>query len=290
MYRERFQSEFSRWDRAGLRRWILGLCLLGLQIASFAGLEAANLPPPPARYFNDFASTVRPQTADRLNEQLANFERQTSNQIVVAIYPKLPEDAALDDYAQQVYRAWKVGQRGRDNGAIFFVFVQDRKMRIQTGRGLEGALPDIICKRIIADEVAPHFQAGDFDGGLAAGVNAMIAATRGEYKGTGRTVAETGHQGSEVAGGVEFFVLLILFFIVGAYLSSRARKRGVVYTGSGTRGTWIGGMGGNWGAGGGWRGGSGGWRGGDGGWGGGGGGGFSGGGGDSGGGGASGGW
>jgi uncharacterized protein len=262
-----------------LRHSILALCFLGLQMASFASMEAASLPPPPTRYFNDFASTVRPQTADRLNEQLANFERQTSNQIVVAIYPKLPEDAALDDYAQQLYRAWKVGQRGRDNGAIFFVFVQDRKMRIQTGRGLEGALPDIICKRIIADEVAPHFQAGDFDGGLAAGVNAMIAATRGEYKGTGRTVAEKEHQGNEVAGGVEFFVLLILFFIVAAYLSSRARRRGIVYTGSGTRGTWIGGMGGGLGPGGGWRGGDGG-----------GGGGFSGGGGDSGGGGASGGW
>jgi uncharacterized protein len=283
---EILHSEISRRDRAGLRRLFLGwvgLYVLGLQIAAVA----ADLPAPPLRYFNDFASIVRPQTAERLNEQLANFERETSNQIVVAIYPKLPEDAALDDYTQQVYRSWKVGQRGRDNGAIFFVFVQDRKMRIQTGRGLEGALPDIICKRIIADEVAPRFQAGDFDGGLAAGVNAMIAATRGEYKGTGRTVAEMGHQGNEVGGGVEFFVLLIVLFILGAYLSSRARKRGVVYTGSGSRGTWIGGMGGGWGAGGGWRGGGGDWGERGGGFGGGG---FSGGGGDSGGGGASGGW
>ena len=159
-------------------------------------------------------------------------------------------------------------------------------MRIQTGRGLEGALPDAICKRIIADEVAPHFQAGDFDGGLTAGVNAIIAATKGEYKGTGSTVAEIQHQGDEVASAFEFIIPLALFFIFFAYLFSRARKRGVVYTGSGSRGIWIGGMGGGWGGGDGWRGGGGNWGGG----GFGGGGGVSGGGGDSGGGGASGGW
>lgn len=284
-----FQSQNSNSNRIRSRRrnlgWI-GLCFLGLHILSVASAEAAALPPPPARYFNDFATLVRPQTAERLNQQLENFERQTSNQIVVAIYPKLPEEAALDDYAQQVYRSWKVGQQGRDNGAIFFVFVQDRKMRIQTGRGLEGALPDAICKRIIADEVAPHFQAGDFDGGLTAGVNAIIAATKGEYKGTGSTVAEIQHQGDEVASAFEFIIPLALFFIFFAYLCSRARKRGVVYTGSGSRGIWIGGMGGGWGGGDGWRGGGGSWGGG----GFGGGGGFSGGGGDSGGGGASGGW
>jgi len=270
------------------RHWSLGwtgLCLLGLHLLLLGTVEAAALPPAPARYFNDFATVVRPQTAELLNRQLEDFERQTSNQVVVAIFPKLPEDAALDDFAQQVYRSWKVGQQGRDNGAIFFVFVQDRKMRIQTGRGLEGALPDAICKRIIADVVAPHFQAGDFDGGLTAGVNAIIAAAKGEYKGTGRTVADARQQRDEVGGGIEFIVLLALFFIIGGYLSSRARKRGVVYTGSGSRGVWIGGGGGGWGGDGGWRGGGGGWGGG-----GGGGGGFSGGGGDSGGGGASGGW
>lgn len=280
---EIFQSKNSSSDKIGSRHWNLGwtgLRLLGLHLLLLGSVEAAALPPAPPRYFNDFAMVVRPQTAELLNRQLEDFERQTSNQVVVAIFPKLPEDVALDDFAQQVYRSWKVGQQGRDNGAIFFVFVQDRKMRIQTGRGLEGALPDAICKRIIEDVVAPHFKAGDFDGGLTAGVNAIIAAAKGEYKGTGSTVAEARQQRDEVGGGIQLIVLLILFFIIGGYLSSRARKRGVVYTGSGSRGIWIGGMGG----------GDGGWRGGGGGGWGGGGGGFSGGGGDSGGGGASGGW
>lgn len=277
---ERFQSKNSSSNRIGPRRRSLGwiaLCSLGLHILSVASAADA-LPPPPARYFNDFAMVVRPQTAERLNQLLEDFERQTSNQIVVAIFPKLPEGVALDDYAQQVYRSWKVGQQGRDNGAIFFVFVQDRKMRIQTGRGLEGALPDAICKRIISDVVAPRLQVGDFDGGLTAGVNAIIAATKGEFKGTGRTVAEMQNQGDEV-GSVFEVVIPLLFFLFFAFLVSRARRRGVVYTGRGSRGIWIGPTGG-------------GWRGGGGGFGGGGfgGGGFSGGGGTSGGGGASGGW
>jgi uncharacterized protein len=243
---------------------------------------AAEIPPKPARYFNDFANLVRPETAQRLNQQLANFERQTSNQILVVIYPSLPPDTTLEDFTQDAFRAWKVGQEGRNNGAILFMFVKDRKLRIQTGYGLEGALPDAICKRIISDQIAPRFRAGDFDGGLAAGVNAMIAATRGEYTGNGRTVADTRAQ---TRHDQESFLDLIIFLAVLAIVGIswiRAARRGTLYTsrsrGSGG-GWWIGGSGfGGGGGGGGFSGGGG-----DGG-------GFSGGGGDSGGGGASGGW
>ena len=168
---------------------------------------AADVPPKPPRYFNDFASLVDSQTAEKLNRQLEDFERQTSNQLLVVVYPSLPPDAAIEDFTQDAFRAWKPGQQGRNNGAILFVFVKDRKMRIQTGYGLEGALPDAICKRIISDEITPRFQARDFAGGLTAGVNAMIAATRGEYKGTGRTVAETrgqGQRGQEGFSGPDY--------------------------------------------------------------------------------------
>ena len=240
---------------------------------------AADVPPKPPRYFNDFASLVDSQTAEKLNRQLEEFERQTSNQLLVVVYPSLPPDAAIEDFTQDAFRAWKPGQQGRNNGAILFVFVKDRKMRIQTGYGLEGALPDAICKRIISDEIAPRFQARDFAGGLTAGVNAMIAATRGEYKGTGRTVAETRAQARH---GQQNMVDLIIFFVVLGIIGLswlRRASRGTVYTSSGSRGTggiwWIGGGG----SGGGDYSGRGG--GGDG---------FSGGGGDSGGGGASGSW
>jgi len=243
---------------------------------------AADIPPKPTRYFNDYAGLVRPETAQRLNQQLASFERQTSNQILVVIYPSLPGDTTVEDFAQDAFRAWKPGQQGRNNGAILFMFVKERKLRIQTGYGLEGALPDAICKRIISDQIAPRFQIGDFDGGLAAGVNAMIAATRGEYTGNGRTVAQTRAQARH---DQESFLNLAIFLAAMAFVGIfwlRAARRGTVYTSRnrGPGGSWW--IGGGGLGGGGFSGGGGGGSG-DGG-------GFSGGGGDSGGGGASGGW
>ncbi|MBV9672557.1 MAG: TPM domain-containing protein [Verrucomicrobia bacterium] len=258
--------------------WGLGILLIFLSFAPSRLAGQITLPPAPPRYFNDFANIVSGETAQRLNQRLADFERQTSNQIVVVVYPKLPEGVALDDYAQQVFRAWKVGQKERDNGAILFVFVNDRKLRIQTGRGLEGALPDIICKRIISDEVAPRFRTGDYDGGLTAAVDSMISATKGEYQGNGRTVADNRRVKTSSGGGFSLFLMLALFFILISFFGRAARRRGIY---SNRRR----GSGGIW-----WFGGGGGGNGGGGFGGGGDGGGFSGGGGDSGGGGASGDW
>jgi uncharacterized protein len=188
---------------------------------------AAEIPPKPTRYFNDYAGLVRLDTAQRLNQQLAGFERQTSNQILVVIYPSLPRDSTIEDFAQDAFRAWKPGQQSRNNGAILFMFVKDRKLRIQTGYGLEGALPDAICKRIISDQIAPRFQVGDFDDGLTAGVNAMIAATRGEYTGNGRTVAEAQAQ---VRHDKESFWDLVISLAVLAIVGIswiRAARRGI---------------------------------------------------------------
>jgi uncharacterized protein len=238
-----------------------------------AAAIGASLPPKPAKYFNDYARVVSPQTAERLNRTLEDFERQTSSQIVVAIFPKLPVDAALEDFAVRAFQAWKVGQEGKDNGAVLFIFRDDRKMHIEVGYGLEGAIPDLIAKRIIDNEISPRFRAGDFDGGLIAGVNALLQAARGEYKGTGTTVGE---RRGRAKRGIPLIFILLFFALI---IASSFRRRGTIY--HRRRGAYWGGLGG-WG--GGWTGGGGSWSSG------GGGGGFSGGGGRSGGGGASGGW
>jgi hypothetical protein len=160
----------------------------------------------PTHYFNDYASLIDSQTAQQLDQQLEDFERQTSNQILVVIYPSLPADTAIEDFALAAFRAWKPGQQGRDNGAILFVFMRDRKMRISTGYGMEATLTNDLCKRIISDEIAPRFQQGDFGGGLTAAIGTMIAATRDAYAGTGKTVAKpadrrTAQQGSPTEPG-----------------------------------------------------------------------------------------
>ncbi len=234
------------------------------------------IPPRPAQYFNDYAHVISPATAARLNEQLKQFERDTSSQFVVAIYPKMDSNSSIEDYTVRVAQSWGVGQKGRNNGAVLFVFIQERKMFLQVGYGLEGALPDATAKQIIDQEIRPRFRNGDYDGGMTAAVNAMIAATKGEYKGTGRTVAETG-QAHQSAVGLVIAFLFLGFFLLVIFSRIMRGPAGVVY---GRRGysTWGGWMGGGGGSGGGWGGGGGG------------GGGFSGGGGSFGGGGAGGGW
>jgi uncharacterized protein len=237
-----------------------------------------KLPPKPERYVTDLSGVLPPDRAEALNRKLEQFERDTSNQVLVWIDRRVPEGFVLEDFTVRAFQKWKVGQAKQDNGAVLFVFTEDRKVRIEVGYGLEGVLPDITAKRIIEDEILPRFRANDYPGGVEAGVDAMFAATKGEYKGTGTTVDERTRRrtGLPIRGcaGPLFFLLI---FVVLPMLARRNRRRWRTFGGSG----W-------WTGGGGF--GGGGWSGGGGGWSGGGGGGFSGGGGSSGGGGASGSW
>ena len=225
---------------------------------------------PPRRYFNDYAQMVQPATAASLESELANFERETSNQIVVVIFPDWPADLVFDDYAQELFRAAKIGQQGRDNG-VLVLLTKEGKIRIHTGRGLEGALPDALCIRIIRDEFAPQFRQKNYDEMMEQGLAAIMAAAKGEYKGSGKTVAEQKAQPKDTDSWIPvvFFIILFLFIMFRVM-----RSRGGFFGGGPGGGFFIGGGGG----GGGFSSGGGGGGGDDG---------FSGGGGDSGGGGAS---
>lgn len=149
----------------------------------------AGLPPPPPNHCNDFAGVIRPETVARLNRELVQFERETSNQIIVAIYQRLPAQSAPDEYAVRLAQHWQVGRKDRKNGAVLFAFQESHDLRIVTGYGLEGTLPDALCKRILETEIIPRFRTGNFDAGLTAGVHAMMAATRGEYRGSNQNRA-----------------------------------------------------------------------------------------------------
>jgi uncharacterized protein len=153
-------------------------------------LAATALPAKPARYVTDRAGVIK--NADALNERLANFERQTSDQILVYTDQHLPADTTIEEMGAEAIRKWGVGQKGKDNGAILFVFVGDRKMRIEVGYGLEGSLTDAKAKWITSTVIKPEFQRGEFSDGINNGVDAMLATVRGEpYRATGATVAET---------------------------------------------------------------------------------------------------
>jgi uncharacterized protein len=214
-------------------RW-LAWCVLSLALACTGVGAAEVIPPAPARYFNDYAGLTSPDTAARLNKTLEDFERDTSNQILVAIYPKMQSDSSIEDYTVRVAQAWKVGQKQKNNGAVLFVFIQDRKMFLQVGYGLEGALPDALAKQTIENDLKPRLRNGDFNGGLSAGVAAILAATRGGYKGTGRTVAEQ-HQGAPpgAPGSVVFLLLvalgLVFLFVLIRLIVRGASSKGTVY-------------------------------------------------------------
>jgi len=213
---------------------------------------AERIPPVPPRYFNDYAGTVSPAAADALNLQLEQYEKESSNQLLVAIYPKMESDSSVEDYTVRVAQAWKVGQQGKNNGAVLFVFKDDHQLYIQVGYGLEATLTDALASQIIANELKPRFRAGDFEGGLRAAVNAMIAATKGEYKGTGRTQAEG--NGSNSGGLVVLLVVFCLFWALINFVRRAAnrpsvlmnpRRRSIIATTP----WWMGGGGGGWGGG-----------------------------------------
>src|SRR6202049_2188725 len=117
------------------------LIIVTLVLVAVTSQAAEVIPPKPAGYFNDYAGVVSKEAALRFNQQLAQFERETSNQVVVAVFSKMQSDSDVADYTQRVAQTWGVGQKERRNGAVLFVFIQDRKMFIQVGYGLEGGVP-----------------------------------------------------------------------------------------------------------------------------------------------------
>ena len=195
------------------------LPILLIALVAINAHAAEVIPPKPDRYFNDYAGVVPKAAADRFNEQLAQFERETSDQVVVAVFPKMQSDSDVADYTQRIAQAWGVGQKERRNGVVLFVFAQDRRMFIQVGYGLEGALPDATAFDITERHIKPMFRAGNYEDGLATGVDLIFKAIRGEYKGSGKTVAE------QQRGGGAFKLLPFLFFIIVLIIISRVTRR-----------------------------------------------------------------
>ena len=144
-------------------------------------LYALSVPERPAARVNDYAALLSPAARADIENTLAEFEKSTSNQVVVAIFHGL-EGGSLEDFSIRLADQWKIGDRQKDNGVILLIFKEDRQVRIEVGYGLEGALPDAVAHQIIRNEIVPAFRDGRFDEGVKNAVAGIIAATRGEYK------------------------------------------------------------------------------------------------------------
>jgi uncharacterized protein len=130
---------------------------------------------------HDEAKVLSQNTVDHLELQLKAYEDSTSNQIAILIVPSLEGDV-LEDYSLHVAEKWKLGKKKNDNGVLLFIAIDDHKMRIEVGEGLEGVLTDAQCNRIIRNEMAPDFRRGDYDAGVTSAVNGIIKTIAGEYK------------------------------------------------------------------------------------------------------------
>ncbi|MGH2768602.1 MAG: TPM domain-containing protein, partial [Actinomycetota bacterium] len=179
----------------------------------------------------DLAGALPPGTEKSLNDRLGVFEEETSNQVVVWIDRRIPEGWDLEAFAAQAVEEWGIGQKSRDNGVLLLVFTEDRKARIEVGYGLEGTLPDALAHRIIAEAMIPRFREQDYSGGIEAGVEGILAATRGEFEGTGPPGERERDRGSERGPSGWGVLGLVLFFVFLTMLLSRSRGR---------RGGWMG--------------------------------------------------
>lgn len=156
---------------------ILCLTLLILLPLPLLALDAPQL----TGRVNDYARMLSPDATSRLEQKLAAFERDQTTQIVVLTIPSLQGDD-IDQFTIRVADQWKIGQKDKDNGVLLILAQAERKVRIEVGMGLQGVLPDITAGRIIREVMRPHLKTGNFEQGITAGVDGIIAATKGEFK------------------------------------------------------------------------------------------------------------
>ncbi len=194
---------------------LLPVLLLFWLVLTTSSANALEVPPLKSRV-NDYAAMLSPATVSQLENSLALFEQQQSTQLVVLTVASLAGDS-LEDFSLRVADTWKIGQQGRDNGALLLIARDDRKLRIEVGYGLEGRLTDLVAGRIIRDVITPQFRSGRFDQGVIDGVNAMMAAVTGEFS------AEAGaaHSGDQATGPGDLLIPLLF----GLFIISRVFGR-----------------------------------------------------------------
>ena len=240
--------------------------LVVLAGVSAARLNAAEtpIPPPPARWVTDTANFMSPGARSSLDSRLAAYGQSTGHQLIVYI-GQTTGDAPIDDWAVRAFERWKVGRKGIDDGLVLFIMAADRKLRIEVGYGLEAQVPDAIASRVINDVIVPRIQAGDRDGAVTSGMDAVMMVVGG-----GALPAAQGRRERQPMPLAQFIFLAIIgvialvMFVTNPSLAMLLLFN--IFSGGGRRDR-DGGGGGGWGGGG-----------------------FSGGGGRSGGGGASGSW
>ncbi len=205
-------------------RIFLYLVLLLFQAVAAPALDIPKL----QSRVTDLAGVLTPEQIAGLESKLQDLENTDSTQVGVLIIPSL-EGEDLEDYSIHVAEAWKLGQKGRDNGAILLISMKDRAVRIEVGYGLEPTLTDLRSNRIIRNAIIPRFREGDFFGGIDAGVTGIIQTVRGVYQDSPRR--EDRSRGK--TGGIFNFLIVMLFPLLWILSATGKWGGGIIGAGAG---------------------------------------------------------
>ncbi len=195
------------------------ICILTLLPLGIMAQDKLPVPASPQGWVNDFAGVFSPEQANQLNQKLNAFEYRNSTQIFVVTvadnggYP-------VSDLSQRIGEAWGVGQKGKDNGMLILLDMQDRDVFITTGYGLEEFVPDAIAKRVIENEIVPAFKQGAYFEGIDAGADVLISLLEGEFTPDQYRQQTASPSGGSSIGGVIFMIILFSIFFGGRRRSS----------------------------------------------------------------------
>ena len=191
--------------------------------ALFTAVAAADVPVPPLKArVTDLTNTLSAQQRSALEQTLAEFEHRKGPQVAVLMLPTTQPET-VEQYAVRVEEAWKLGRKGVDDGVLLVVAKNDRRLKIEVGYGLEGALPDAIAKRIIEEDITPRFRDGDFYGGIRAGTDRIMRVIEGEPLPPPRAQAPAG--GNASPDLLQWVFIAFFIAVVAAPIVSRVFGR-----------------------------------------------------------------
>ena len=221
---------------------------LTMQAQSVSMDQVIKTPPNPPKLVNDYANILTADQRQALENKLVRFDDTTSNQVTVVIVPRL-DGKDVADAAIEIGRTWGVGGKKNNNGVVLLISVEDRKLNISPGYGLEKSLPDLTCQQIIKNIIVPNFKGSDYYRGIDEGTDALIQATKGEFQ----APENYNQQGKSVGiGKIIFIIIIIIVFLAlssgggggGNFMSRRGAMPFII-------GNLLGGGGGGFGGGGG---------------------------------------
>lgn len=205
----------------------ISILILTLGFFLFAPIaQAYTSPGKPTGFVNDFADVLTIDQEKTLDDKLTAFQSETSNEVSVVTINSL-DDETIESYAEKLFKEWGIGDKEKDNGVLLLIAIDDHRLRIETGYGLEGALPDATANSIIRNDITPSFKENNYYEGINKGTDSIIAATKGEYVNENPKGDRDTYEG--ILGVLLFFAIIISQAIAGILgRSSRWWPGGVI--------------------------------------------------------------